>query len=142
MIRYILTFGLLAGWLFLTDTTAVLAQAAPPKQANALAAVHASVVKEIGAEDKTVELKTGGSILTVERVNSNMNEATHEGRNNEAKVIASLVAKGIGSEANFGNVHTIRVEYLVRSAPTGKNRMVDSVEFRKRPDGVFDFHQT
>jgi hypothetical protein len=71
-----------------------------------------------------------------------MNGSTHEGRNNEAQVIAPLVAKEIGSNPKFGNVTTIRVEYLVRSSPSMKSTIVDSVEFRKGPDGVFDFHQT
>jgi len=54
-------------------------------------------------------------------------------------VIAPVVAKEIGSNPKFGNVSTIRVEYVARSSPAAKSKIVDSVEFRKGPDGAFDF---
>ena len=131
------------GWLSVVDTV-VQAQTAPSivKQVGMPASIGASIVKAIGAEAKTVKVTSSGSILLVTRVNSNMNGSTHEGRNNEAKVIAPLVAKGIGGNPKFGNVSTIRVEYVARSSPATKSTIVDSVEFRKGLDGVFDFHQT
>ena len=143
-IRYMtMMLALSVGWLSVVDT-AVQAQTAPSivKQVGMPASIEASIVKAIGAEAKTVKVTSSGSILLVTRVNSNMNGSTHEGRNNEAKVIAPLVAKEIGSNPKFENVSTIRVEYVARSSPATKSRIVDSVEFRKGPDGVFDFHQT
>ena len=124
--------------------TAAQAQTAPltGKQIVTPATIEASIVKAIGAEAKTVKITSSGSVLLVARVDSNMNGSTHEGRNNEAKVIASLVAKELGSDPKFGNVSTIRVEYSARSTPGKKSKIVDSVEFRKGPDGIFDFHQT
>lgn len=135
--------ALSVGWLSVVDT-AVPAQIAPSivKQVGMPASIEASIFKVIGAEAKTVKVTSSGGILLVTRVNSNMNGSTHEGRNNEAKVIAPVVAKKIGSNPQFGNVSTIRVEYVARSSPAAKSRIVDSVEFRKGPDGVFDFHQT
>lgn len=64
------------------------------------------------------------------------------GETTRPKVIAALAAKEIGSEPKFAKVSTIRVEYSAHSAPGKKSKLVDSVEFRKGPDGVFDFHQT
>ncbi len=57
-------------------------------------------------------------------------------------MIGALAAKEIGSEPKYAKVSTIRVEYSARSASAKKGKLVDSVEFRKGPDGVFDFHQT
>jgi hypothetical protein len=133
----------LVGWLLVGLTTAQ-AQAASSAgdQFGTLASIEKSIVKAIGAEAKTVKVTSSGGILLVARVNSNMNGSTHEGRNNEAQVIAPLVAKEIGSNPKFGNATTIRVEYVVRSSPATKSKVVDSVEFRKGPDGVFDSHQT
>jgi hypothetical protein len=147
MTKYIrdttIALGLLVGWL-LVGLSAAQAQAASSAgdQIGTLASIEKSIVRAIGAEATTVKVTSSGGILLVARVNSNMNGSTHEGRNNEAQVIAPLVAKEIGGNQNFGNTTTIRVEYVVRSPPTMKNKIVDSVEFRKGPDGVFDFHQT
>ena len=144
MAKYIMALSLLFGWLFVAGTTTALAQTAPPaaKQVDTPANIQASIIKEIGAEEKTVEVTTSGNILIIARVNSNMNASTHAGRDNEAKVIGSLVAKRIADEPEFKKVVTIRVEYSVLSAPAAKRKVVDSIEFRKGQDGVFDFHQT
>ena len=144
MAKYIMALSLLVGWLLVADTTAMHAQTAPSaaKQLATPANIQDSIVKAVGAEEKTVEVTTRGGVLIVARVNSNMNASTHAGRDNEAKVIGSLVAKRIAEEPEFKKVVTIRVEYLDRSAPTAKAKVVDSVEFRRGPDGVFDFHQT
>ncbi len=143
LIRYMTVFTLAVGGLSVVHPAAH-AQTAPAigKQVRVPTSIEASIVKAIGAEAKTVEITSNGGTLLVARVNSNMNGSTHEGRNNEAKVIASLVAKRFGSDTKLGNVSTIRVEYSNRSAPSTKSIIVDSVEFRKGPDGVFDFHQT
>jgi len=135
--------GVSIGLLSVADTAAQ-AQTAPMagKSIDRSAGIEASIVKAIGAETKTVKVTSSGKMLLVARVNSNMNGATHEGRNNEAKIIASLVAKEFASDSKFGNVSTIRVDYLARSTPGIKSEIVDSVEFRKGPDGVFEFHQT
>ncbi len=134
---------LFVGGLFIAEPAA---QAQPAKstakQVDTLGNIQTSIVKTIGADAKTVHITVNDSILVVARVNSPMNETTHEGRNNEAKVIAALAAKEIGTDPKFAGVSTIRVEYSARSAPGTKGKLVDSIEFRKGPDGVFDFHQT
>jgi len=135
--------ALFTGGLFIAEPAA---QAQPAvstaKPADTLGTIQTTVVKTIGADAKTVHVTSNGSVLIVARINSPMNDTTHEGRNNEAKVIAAIAAKEIGSEPKFAKVSTIRVEYSVHAAPATKSKIVDSVEFRKGPDGVFDFHQT
>jgi hypothetical protein len=143
MAKHILAFSIFFGLLLIAATPLAVAQTTPSAaRADTLGNIQAVVIKTIGAQAKTVEVTTSGSVLVVARVNSSMNTSTHEGRNNEAKEIASIVAKSIGEKSNFKTVSTIRVDYIVRApaSPTGK--VVDSVEFRKGSDGVFDFHQT
>lgn len=112
-----------------------------PSQPNAfLESIRASIVQTIGAQDNTVELLIAGNIFTVSRVNSNMNESSHGGRNNEATAIASVVSKAIGDKAELKNIITIRVQYLIRAGTT--TQVVDTVEFRKDPNGVFQLHET
>ena len=69
------------------------AQAVPPPSNALLDTVRASIVKAIGAQDRTVEVLAAGNIVTVLRVNSNMNESGHGGRNNEAAAIAAVISK-------------------------------------------------
>ena len=80
------------------------------KQVDTLGNIQISIAKTIGADAKTVHITSNGSVLVVARINIPMNDTTHEGRNNEAKVIAALAAKEIGSEPKFAKVLTIRVE--------------------------------
>ena len=105
MTKYIrdttIALGLLVGWL-LVGLSAAQAQTAPSasEQIGTPASIEKSIVTAIGAEAKTVEVTSSSGILLVARVNSNMNVSTHEGRNNEAQVIATLVAKGSGATQN------------------------------------------
>ncbi len=143
MIKHILAFGILAGCIFILDSKPMLAESSP-------AALHALVLRDtrslivtaVGAEANTVEVTTRGNVLIVLRANSNMNASTHEGRNNEAKAIAPIVAKAIGGKSEFKNTSTIRIQFTSRPKLTEKGKTIDSIEFRKGPDGIFDFHQS
>ena len=143
MSKNILAFSLFAGLFLIADTAAVSAQTTPSAaRADTLRNIQAVVIKTIGAQPKTVEVTASGDILVVARVNSNMNDSTHEGRNNESKQIGSIIARSIGASPRFRNVSTIRVDYMIRATASPTGKVVDSVEFRKGPDGAFDFHQT
>ena len=135
--------ALFTGSLFVAETAGQAQTAtSTAKQIDTLGNIQSSIVKTIGADAKTVHVTSNGSVLIVARVNSPMNDTTHEGRNNEAKVIAAIAAKEIGSEPKFAKVSTIRVDYSAHTPPATKGKIVDSVEFRKGPDGAFEFHQT
>jgi hypothetical protein len=69
------------------------------------------------------------------------NEATHAGRDNEATAIAAIVSKSITGKPEFSKLITLRVEYVLRSAQ-GDTKVIDTVEFREDPDGVFRYHST
>ena len=104
--------------------------------------IRLAVVQNIGAEDKTVEVLATRYIVTVSRVNSTMNNTTHQGFNDEASAIASVVSRAIANKSQYEKVHTIRVQYLSRSERRSKNVIIDSVEFRKNQKGVFELHTT
>jgi hypothetical protein len=97
------------------SATIVHAQTSTAQQAPRLsvfADIRSSTIRAVGAQIETVEVTAGGAILTVLRVNSNLNESTHAGRDNEANVIASIVAKAISDNPEFQNLTTIRVQYV------------------------------
>ena len=95
-----------------------------------------------GAQNETVEVTIKGNVLTVWRPNSNMNQSTHAGRDNEAMAIATVVSNAIVGKPEFSRLVAIWVRYVVRSRPGGPSKNVDSIEFREDPNGVFRFHQT
>ena len=146
MIRHLFAIGFMAAGLYAAATTTVLAQTPPSgsdlQRIAALENIQKSVILTVGAQEKTVEVTIRGNILTVVRVNSNLNGSSHGARNNEAQAIASVVAKGIIDSPDFKNIHTIRVQYLTRLGSSAKDRVLDTVDFRKDPNGVFQFHET
>jgi hypothetical protein len=111
---------------------------------SALAEIRASVIRAIGAEAQTVDVSLTGKTITVTRINSNMNRSTHAGRDNEAKAIADIVSEAIRGKPEFKNLIAIRVQYEIHSTVLNRTStlVVDRVEFRADPNGVFQFHRT
>jgi hypothetical protein len=109
---------------------------------SVLADIKSATIRTIGAQTEAVEVTARGTILTVLRVNSNMNESTHAGRDNEANVIASIVSKAISDNPEFKKLTTIRVQYVTRTAKGAVGKIFDTVDFHKDPKGLFNFHQT
>jgi hypothetical protein len=124
------------------SATVVHAQTSTAQQAPLLsvfADIRSSTIRAVGAQIETVEVTAGGAILTVLRVNSNLNESTHAGRDNEANVIASIVAKAISDNPQFKNVTTIRDQYVARTAKGAVSKVFDKVDFHRNPKGAFVF---
>lgn len=118
------------------STVGSFAQGALPAE------LKTKIIRSIGAQPDTVEIGVAGNIVTVLRVNSNMNQSSHAGRDNEANAIAPFVAQVILAAPEFKNVHTIRVQYVSRRAAGGADTVIDTVDFRKTSSGSFEFHQT
>jgi hypothetical protein len=138
MNKILLSIGLVVGLIYASSGTTSFAQnsSTSPQQTKIPETIKPSVIQAIGAEAGTVEIASTPSIMTIKRVNSNMNGSTHEGRSSEAKEIALKVVEGIKGRLDLNEIIIIRVEY------SKNNKIVDTVEFRKGPDGVFDFHQS
>ena len=145
MFRYLMAMGSVAMLVLLADTnTKIYAQVSISQDAQQSAVVteiQTSIVRAIGAQDKTVEVSVSDKFLTVARANSNINQATHGGRDNEAIAIASIVSKAIADKPEFKNIIAIRVQYLIREGSVD-SKVIDTVEFRKDQNGVFQHHRT
>ncbi len=146
MFKYLFAVGSIAACLCAATNTMALAQTPSPgddRQRTAiLENIKKSVIQKVGAQENTVEVAISGNILTVARVNSNLNDANHGARNNEAIAIAPVVIKAIEDSPEFKTIHTIRVQYLVRLKLGEKGKVLDTVDFRKDPNGKFQFHET
>jgi hypothetical protein len=132
-----------ASIIFLSILTAQVSARAQTTQEDAFFnKTRMMIVKTIGAQDTAVELSGTPHYLVVLRVNSNMNDASHEGRNNEASAIASVVSKELGGQSVHGSVSAIRVEYIIRYGQSGGMKTIDTVEFRKNSKGIFEIHMS
>jgi hypothetical protein len=120
---------------------AQIASSMESERASILSNIQTSVVRAIGAQAQTVEVTVSGPLLIVSRVNSNMNDSTHAGRDNEATAIASIVSKAVVGNAAFKDIISLQVRYIVRSSSAG-DKVIDTVEFREGPNGVFQPHGT
>jgi hypothetical protein len=105
-------------------------------------AMRQAIIKKTGAQAETVAVAASRNVVTISRVNSNINNSTHQGFNDEASAIASIVLQEISNKAQYQKVHTIRVQYVKRSDTKSKIKTIDSVEFRKNAKGVFELHST
>jgi hypothetical protein len=114
------------------------------RKLSTLVDIRQSVIRTTGAPAETVDISVTGKVLTVARINSNMNRSTHAGRDNEAKAIAAVVSERITGQPEFSSLVAIRVQYEMRSTILGKAHIlvVDAVDFRASPEGRFQFHQT
>ncbi len=109
---------------------------------DALQNIRTSITQAINAQDATVDLKVAGNIFMVSRVNSTFNQADHTARDGEASRIETLVAGTIVGKPDFSKIHTIRVQYVGRIKTGGHEKIIDTVDFRRDPSGVFHFHTT
>jgi hypothetical protein len=126
----------------ITALHAQRAQSQQVQQALVPPEIRTTIIKAIGVLPETVEVALFDNILTVLGINSNMNESTHGGRDNEANAIAPIVAKALSGNEKFKNLTTIRVQYVIRSASGAETKNVDIIDFRKTPSGTFEFHKT
>lgn len=146
MSRYLCITWSITALLLLTSSNSPLhaqaSQTQSAQQSAALADIQKSVIRTIGAQENTVEVVVAGSILTITRINSNMNDATHGARDNEATAIADVVSKTMIGKPEFNSIISLRVQYLAREAGDKTGKVIDMIEFREDPSGKFQFHKT
>ena len=98
--------------------------------------------KRLVQSHPSIEVSVKSNVLTVSCVNTNLNKADHGARNGEASRVGPVVSFALAARPEFKSIHTIRVQYLARSKPNGAAKIVDTIDFRKAPDGGFVFHTT
>ena len=109
---------------------------------SSLQNVRAAIIQATGVPNASLDLKVAGKIFVVSRINSPLNQTNHSTRDAEASSIATVVAKTLGDGAPYKGVHTIHVVYVATLKAGGQQKVVDTIDFRKDPSGVFHFHAT
>ena len=93
-----------------------------------------------GYESSSINLKSTAHQVTIEVINSKLNNASATDRNAEASAIASAIGKAIGGKSEFSAVVTIHIDYVAGLGNPAKT--VQGFVFNKNPDGTFKSHQS
>jgi hypothetical protein len=121
---------------------AIGAEAGRAQTATTTEAISAQVAQTLGAAPATVEVSKSIAILTISRVDSPLNGATHGARSAEAAAIAASISQSLKGLPDAAKLLTLNVDYVKRAGVKGSGKLVDRVEFRRNADGVFAAHVT
>ena len=113
--------------------------------ASTSAAVNAVKARIVGVASPTasaVIVTWENSQFSVLIENSALNTSTHSARNSEAVTIAKAIAAAALNDPEFAGLLGVHVEYVARQAGASKQRIVDSIDFRKDSSGGMALHTT
>ena len=113
-----------------------------PEKTVSIEAVRKLVALDIGAPEYSIEIVKKGKVLTITRINSSLNESSHQNRNEEAASIMAVVVKAIADVAEYNSLYSIAVHYTSRTNASSKASVIDTIEFRKNQKGEFEIHLT
>lgn len=118
------------------------APAESERQASALPTIKAAVLKSTGYSDAAVTLAVRANQFWVTIENSALNHGTARQREAQAAKIADTIAAKVKGDAAFGGIVGIHIDYTARRTKGSHSDIVDSIDFRKGPDGTFAHHTT
>lgn len=112
------------------------------RQVEALPAIKSAILRSTGYADATVTLTLTANQFWVTIENSPLNDGTARQREAQAVWIAGTIADEVKGDTAFAGVLGIHIDYAARSKDGSHSDILDSIDFRKRPDGTFTHHTT
>ena len=110
------------------------------QSSGALGGVKSAITSVTGYDASALEVAATGSQLMIKVINSPLAGRSAVERESEAQRIASAVSASIAGKPEFASLNGIHVDYVVRNSDGGGAHVVDGVDFRKDPAGVFQHH--
>lgn len=107
---------------------------------TSLESIRSQVAKALGVQEMSVEISATPAVVTILRINSQLNAQTHPDRNAEATFIAGIVAKAIKGNSQFSGTLSISIDFIDRSGTPLHDTLIDHIDFREDPKGDFVFH--
>jgi len=102
--------------------------------------LQTAVANGTGYTGENIAVSSGDHQVTVKVINAALNEGTRSARQTEAKRIAAVVEHEIAARPELADAMVIHLDFVKRS---GKDSIsVQSVDFRKAPNGKFELHIT
>ena len=144
MLKRLIAAMFAAGFIVAVEAPAAIAQQPVKQHALSAASPQAQLRDEIARmtslSPTEIEVHATQTIIRVMLVNTGYNDDPPPAREYLASTIAALVNKNAEKDARFKPIVALHVEFAKRGL--GFTKFVDTVEFRRGPDGVFARHQT
>ena len=118
------------------------AAAESERQSGALPAIKSAILKTTGYADAAVTLALKANQFWVTVENSPLNDGTARQREAQAARIAGAIADKVKGDTVFAGILGIHIDYAARSGDGSHSDILDSIDFRKGPDGTFAHHTT
>jgi hypothetical protein len=118
------------------------APAESERQPATLPAGKGAVLKAIGYSDPVVMLVLKDNQFWVTVENSPLNDGTARQREAQAARIATAIATQVKGDPELAGILGIHIDYVARSKDSSHTDILDSIDFRKGPDGNFAHHTT
>ena len=109
-------------------------------QATSIPNLQQTAASAAGYKSSSIKVKSTAHQVTIEIVDSKLNNALAADRTAEASIIASAIEKAIGGKSEFAGVVTMHIDYVERLRNTAK--IVQGFVFNKNVDGTFKPHQS
>jgi hypothetical protein len=110
------------------------------RQAAMFPTLQEAAASAAGYKKTSIEVKSTAHQITIEVVNSKLNNGSTTERTAEASTIASACAKATAGKSEFAAVVIIHVDYVKRLG--SNSTLVEGIDFNKAPDGSFKLHLT
>ena len=137
--------SLFAGWLafvLASATPLAASHAQSTQQETSLNAVKNAVVDATGYDAAAIELTATKVQFVVTIVNSKLIGGPSYQRENEARRIATTIARNVADKPEFRAIQAIHIDYVRRESGSGHTETIDGIDFRKDPQGNFQHHVT
>ena len=110
------------------------------QSSEAQAKIRAAIVQSTAAPEKSIELTFKFGSLTILMVNSTLKGSTHQGYADDAHAAMQAAVLAVKDDPKFAKLNSVTVNYIERTASPQKDKILDSVEFRKNASGAFVLH--
>ena len=100
------------------------------------------MVDATGYDAAAIELTATKVQFVVTIVNSKLIGGPSYQRENEARRIATTIARNVADKPEFRAIQAIHIDYVRRESGSGHTETIDGIDFRKDPQGNFQHHVT
>ncbi len=148
MINRLLAAALAAGFIVAGEAPAPMAQTPAKPHAVSIASdlarlqtrIRDQIARMTSLNPKEIEVHATHTVIRVVLVNTDYNKDRPSDREYLASTISALVRANAEKDPAYNPIVVLHVEFVKRGHWFSK--VIDSVEFRRKPDGTFARHQT
>lgn len=142
MLKSLLAATLAAVFIVAGEAAPTIAQETAQQLSGASAQVQLrdEIARMTSLNPKEIEVHVTLVMIRIVLVNTGYNNDPPPAREYLASTISALINKNAEKDARFKPIVALHVEFVKRGL--GFTKFIDTIEFRRNPDGTFARHQT